>query len=161
MGIFSQFFKKPINKNSEEAARIAAAQIAEQEKKEEQALAEGLANKLPKICESAAKVFDRDVTGSGQMKDVGICFGLADMFVKRWYLIAGISYSDPSHRVLTVAAEFPDDNRYARPMAGYTMSVRIFTGTKQEILDYLVSQECINELVKTIPHIDKSVKNHD
>ena len=166
MSIFSQFFgevtnKKPDKATAEELQRQRAAQIAEQEKEKEQVLAEDLASKLPKMLEGAAKMFESNVPESGQMKDTGICFGIPDRFVKKWFIIVSNAYSEPANRRLMISAEFPNDDRYERPMAGYVMSEYLMRGTKQEILDYLATRECVDEIVKSVARLDKSVRNHD
>ena len=166
MGIFSQIFGGTTNKKANSAAaeellRQAAAQRAEQEEKKEQAMAEELAGKLPKMLEGAAKMFEREVPESGDMRDTGVCFAIPGRFVQKWFIIVSNGYSEPANRRLMISAEFPDDDRYERPMAGYIMSECLLRGTKQEIIDYLGTQECVDEIVKAVARLDKAVKNHD
>lgn len=141
MGIFSKLFKNPTNK--------------------EQALSEDLANKLPKMLEGAVAIIKRDVTENDENKGVNIKFNIPGRFAKEWFFSVIRSGMDPSKYVLKIGAQFPDDDRYERSMSDYVMYVQIFTGTKQEIIDYLATPECREKIVSSVANIDKSVKNHD
>ena len=156
MSIFSQLFRGKTNNGvrtycKESQENIENKSIREDTKRKQIA-------DLPKILANTAKVLESVM---GDKDKINIRIEIPDRFVKSWFFTVRCTESDHSEYSLMLSAEFPDDDRYARPMAGYSMSVYMFTGTKQEIIDYLISRKGIEEVAESIDHLDRSVEKHE
>lgn len=167
MGIFSRLLKKSVDKKQnvtveKHFAKSESPRSSEQEKRPELDLVSDITRKFQNMLKGTSEIINEHVPESGKMRDIIIMFNTVGGFVKEWRLtISGRPDAESTVRVLSLSALFPDDDRYVRPMSGYMTSQYIFTGTKQELLDYLTLPECAENIIHIAIRLDESVKNHD
>lgn len=103
----------------------------------------------------ALPVLNKHVPEYGLLKSpIRILFEVEGCFIRRCSFIIHPDYSDQmTHRRLSIAAQFPGEGR--------EMSLELRNGTKADLLCYLATNACVEQVVSSILELDAAIRIHD